>query len=93
MLRTLRYIMFFLPLMLSTSLNITVTGQENCPGAPRSIMSVGIRGRVTFIMAYIFARRRKTLKGITPYEFISAMARTTEKFTTDPYHLTLGLYI
>ncbi len=47
-----------------------------------------------FVMAYNFARRLKTLKGHTPYEFI-CKASTTEpqRFTLDPLHQMPGLNI
>ena len=47
----------------------------------------------TFIMAYNFAKRLKTLKGLTPYEYIyQHWQEHPDKFTADPSHLTLGLY-
>jgi transposase-like protein len=47
----------------------------------------------TFILAYNFARRLKTLKGLTPYEYICQQwQEQPERFLTDPSHLTLGLY-
>ena len=47
-----------------------------------------------FITAYNFARRLKTLKGLTPYEFIRK-TRTNEpqRLTVDPIHQTPGLNI
>src|SRR5215211_7179176 len=46
----------------------------------------------TFVMAYNLAKRLKTLKGMTPYEFICQQWQDhPERFTRDPYHLTLGL--
>jgi transposase InsO family protein len=48
----------------------------------------------TYLMAYNCARRLKTLKGLTPYEFIcQKWQQQPERFLSDPYHLTLGLYI
>ena len=48
---------------------------------------------VTFLMAYNFAKRLKTLKGLTPYEFICQQwQKQPERFTHDPSHHTLGLY-
>ena len=48
----------------------------------------------TFLMAYNFAKRLKTLKGLTPYEFICQQwQKQPERFTHDPSHHTLGLYI
>ncbi len=45
-----------------------------------------------FLMAYNFARRLKTLKGLTPYEFIcSCWTKEPERFTVDPLQHTLGL--
>ena len=47
----------------------------------------------TFLMAYNFAKRLKTLKGLTPYEFICQQwQKQPERFTHDPSHHTLGLY-
>lgn len=47
----------------------------------------------TFLMAYNFAKRLKSLKGLTPYEFICQQwHKQPERFTRDPSHLTLGLY-
>ena len=45
-----------------------------------------------FIMAYNFAKRLKSLKGLTPYEFI-CKTWTTEphRFNLDPIHQMLGL--
>jgi transposase InsO family protein len=46
----------------------------------------------TFLMAYNFARRLKTLKGLTPYEHICQRCQTEpELFTINPYHHTLRL--
>lgn len=46
----------------------------------------------SFLMAYNFARRLKTLKGLTPYEFICAHCETEpERFTINPLHHTVGL--
>jgi transposase len=45
-----------------------------------------------FISAYNFARRLKTLKGLTPYEFICKIwAKEPERFRFDPTHQILGL--
>ena len=47
----------------------------------------------TYLMAYNFARRLKTLKGLTPYEFIcQKWQQQPDCFLSDPSHLTLGLY-
>jgi transposase-like protein len=46
----------------------------------------------TFLMAYNFAKRLKTLKGLTPYEYIcQCWHKEPERFTTNPYHHTLRL--
>ena len=46
----------------------------------------------TFLMAYNFAKRLKTLKGLTPYEYICRIwQQEPERFTINPYHHTLGL--
>jgi Integrase core domain len=45
-----------------------------------------------FLMAYNFAKRLKTLKGLTPYEYIcQCWQKEPERFTVNPYHHTLGL--
>jgi IS30 family transposase len=46
----------------------------------------------TFMMAYNFAKRLKTLKGLTPYEYIyQQWQQQPERSLFDPSHLTLGL--
>ena len=46
----------------------------------------------TFIDAYNFARRLKTLNGLTPYEFIVKEWKNNQKsFIISPVHLLLGL--
>jgi transposase-like protein len=46
----------------------------------------------TFVMAYNFAKRLKTLKGRTPFEYICQQwQQHPECFLSDPSHLTLGL--
>jgi transposase-like protein len=48
----------------------------------------------TFLMAYNFAKRLKTLKGLTPYEYIcQCWEKEPERFTINPYHHTVGLNI
>jgi transposase InsO family protein len=45
-----------------------------------------------FINAYNYARRLKTLKGLTPYEFIvKAWTKEPERFKLDPTHQMPGL--
>jgi uncharacterized protein with HEPN domain len=45
-----------------------------------------------FRMAYNFAKCLKTLKGLTPYEYIcQSWQKEPERFTINPYHHTLGL--
>jgi Integrase core domain len=45
-----------------------------------------------FLMAYNFAKRLKTLKGLTPYEYIGqCWQKDPERFTMDPCHHTLRL--
>ncbi len=47
----------------------------------------------TFLMAYNFAKRLKTLQGLTPYEYICQQwQHQPERFISDPSHHTLGLY-
>jgi hypothetical protein len=44
-----------------------------------------------FVDAYNFARRLKTLRGLTPYEAIcKAWAEEPDRFKLDPAHLNLG---
>ncbi len=46
-----------------------------------------------FLMAYNFAKRLKTLKGLTPYEYIcKCWQKEPERLTVNPCHHTLGLY-
>jgi hypothetical protein len=45
-----------------------------------------------FLRAYNFAKRLKTLKGLTPSEYICQWwQKEPERFTMNPYHHTLGL--
>jgi hypothetical protein len=45
-----------------------------------------------FLDAYNFAKRLKTLRGLTPYEAIcKAWADQPQRFRYDPAHLTSGL--
>ena len=45
-----------------------------------------------FLMAYNFAKRLKTLTGLTPYEYIvKCWQKEPERFTVNPCHHTLGL--
>ena len=47
-----------------------------------------------FLMAYNFAKRLKTLRGLTPYEYIcQCWHKEPERFTVNPCHHTLGLNI
>lgn len=48
---------------------------------------------MTFVNAYNFAKRLKTLRGLTPYEFIvRTWTEKAELFHADPNQLTSGLY-
>jgi hypothetical protein len=48
----------------------------------------------TFLMAYNFAKRLKTLKGLTPYVYIcGCWQQEPERFISNPHHHTLGLNI
>jgi transposase-like protein len=48
----------------------------------------------TFLCAYNFAKRLKTLKGLTPFQFIvKSWGDNPDDFVRDPSHLNLGLYI
>uniref|UniRef100_A0A939M881 Integrase core domain-containing protein n=1 Tax=Bradyrhizobium barranii subsp. barranii TaxID=2823807 RepID=A0A939M881_9BRAD len=45
-----------------------------------------------FLDGYNFAKRLKTLRGLTPYEAIcTAWANEPDRFRLDPIHLTSGL--
>lgn len=47
-----------------------------------------------FIDAYNYGRRLKTLKGLTPYEYICKIwAKEPGRFTRDPIHQMPGLNI
>lgn len=47
---------------------------------------------VTFLAAYNFAKRLKTLRGLTPYEFIcKRWTENPDQFRLDPIHHKLGL--
>ena len=47
-----------------------------------------------FLMAYNFAKRLKTLTGLTPYEYIcKCWQKEPERLTVNPCHHTLGLNI
>ncbi len=47
-----------------------------------------------FVLAYNFARRLKTLRGLTPYEAIcKAWADEPQRFTLNPLHQFPGLNI
>jgi hypothetical protein len=46
-----------------------------------------------FLRACNHAKRLKTLRGLTPHEFVCAQWQNNPTiFTRDPTHLTLGLY-
>ena len=48
----------------------------------------------TFLLAYNFAKRLKTLKGLTPYEYIiKCWQNEPERFIENPMHHTTGLNI
>ena len=48
----------------------------------------------TFLMAYNFAKRLKTLRGLTPYQFIcQSWQKQPLRFSVDPFQYTLGLNI
>ena len=45
-----------------------------------------------FVAAYNFAKRLKTLRGLTPYEAVcKAWTEEPDRFRLDPVHLTSGL--
>ncbi|MFN9149031.1 MAG: IS481 family transposase, partial [Hyphomonadaceae bacterium] len=47
-----------------------------------------------FVTAYNFAKRLKTLKGLTPYEYIcKCWTKEPQRFTSNPHHQTPGPYI
>jgi len=44
-----------------------------------------------FVAAYNFAKRLKTLRGLTPYEYIcKCWTKEPQRFTSDPHHQTPG---
>lgn len=46
----------------------------------------------TFVAAYNFAKRLKTLRGLTPYEYVCKIwTKEPKRFKIDPTHHTLGL--
>jgi len=46
----------------------------------------------SFLMAYNFARRLKTLQGLTPYEYICKIwTKEPKRFNVDPFQHTVGL--
>jgi transposase InsO family protein len=46
----------------------------------------------TFVLAYNFARRLKTLKGLTPYEYICKIwTNEPDRFIVDPFQHIVGL--
>ena len=48
----------------------------------------------SFVMAYNFARRLKTLAGLTPYEYIcNIWTKEPERFLVNPFQHTVGLNI
>jgi hypothetical protein len=49
------------------------------------------RHLIDFVNTYNFARRRKTFKGLTPYEYISALqTKEPQPSKLNPTHLTPG---
>ena len=47
-----------------------------------------------FLMVYNFAKRLKSLRGLTPYDFICrTFTQSPQVFRINPYHFTLGLNI
>jgi len=46
----------------------------------------------TFLMSYNFARRLKTLRGLTPYQFIcQSWQKQAPRFKINPFQHTVGL--
>jgi Integrase core domain len=46
-----------------------------------------------FLMAYNFAKRLKTLKGLTPYEYVCKIwTREPERFHVGPFQHNVGLH-
>ncbi len=47
---------------------------------------------ISFIIAYNFAKRLKTLKGLTPYEYVCKIwTQEPERFKANPIHHIPGL--
>ena len=45
-----------------------------------------------FVTAYNHARRLKTLKGLTPHDYVCRIwTQDPQRFRLDPYHYTPGL--
>jgi hypothetical protein len=45
----------------------------------------------TFLTAYNFAKHLKTLKGLTPYEYICKLDNTAQTLHYNPFHHNVGL--
>ena len=68
--------------------SINVSSEEEA----RAVVREHVRRGVDFIKAYNYGRRLKTLKGLTPYEFIcKAWTREPERFTLNPLQQMPGL--
>ena len=60
-------------------------------GGTTTTATTSFGGLAEFVAAYNFARRLKTLRGLTPYEFIcKAWTQEPERFTLNPLHQTPG---
>ena len=72
-------------------------------GRGRDLVFSSIRGHLlqhppdqrhltTFLMAYNFAKRLKTLRGLTPHEYVCKVwTENPERFRLNPLHHTAGL--
>ena len=59
----------------------------------RCLQRHGISHLADFMAAYSYARRLKTLGGLTPYEYICKIwTSEPDRFILDPIHQMLGLY-
>jgi len=75
---------------------VTASTQKRClsgASAPACWMHGARSGLADALQAYNHAKRLKTLRGLTPHEFVYAQwQKNPAIFAREPAHLTLGLY-
>ena len=77
-----------------SSYPITCHGLSLSLGSPEELNWEFIGELKNFLDAYNFAKRLKTLKGLTVFEFITMKwTKEPERFKINPNHLTSGPYI